>query len=168
MGQKLKYLLWTAFLVPLLFGTVEQVQAQAWSVHQGKNNRGAAYARGAVKNGFAEMSLHCVSDNMRSMTLNLAEIPVDAADKKLNKEMTFTLGMDHGGGLIRKVAFNAWYYEGEDTWVGQLPFLTLNQLASFGQAKRFIIWDARGRQIITFSAKGSMKLEEALHGRCYT
>ncbi len=168
MGIKLKAGLWVAVLAPFLLGPVGQAEAQSWSVSQGKDKRGIYYAGGSVRNGFAVMSLNCASNNMKDMTLNLVEIPMAKSDKKDDTTLKFTLGMDHGGGLVRKVGFKAWYFDGEDTWVGKVPFFSLNELASFGQAKRFIIWDYKGREVITFSAKGSMKLEEALHGRCYT
>ena len=157
----------TLAVIPMLAMvlTPEIGNAQSWTAHQGKDKRGINYANGSIKKGFAEMAVSCVH-NSAKVQINLIELPVPKALKKSDNEVTFTLVMDHGGGLARKVAVPAWYYDGEDTWVAQVSLLP-NELESFGAAKRFQIFRPNGKHVITFPAKGSRKLQEAMWNRCF-
>ena len=146
----------------------DAAMAQGWKIYQGKDNRGVSYATGIVRNGFAELSVRCFSDDMSGIVVHLVELPMPQKDKVQDKELTFTLAMDQGGGLMRKVPVEAYYYDGEDTWIGKMPYLTINEFGSFAMAKRFQILRADGSVIITFSAKGSRKVEEAMQSRCNT
>ncbi|MBL4733078.1 MAG: hypothetical protein JKY82_10880 [Rhizobiaceae bacterium] len=162
----MRHLIWLSALLfsfPLLLSSA---LASQWDTQTGKDRNGKAYVSLSLEQHGFYFALSCKGKQKKhdlQMVLVSDSFPnlysVDDAEAKL----TFRFNLPHGA--TYNASMKAWYYAGDKAWTG--PFsVDSGTLTFFADAKSLTLLNPEGKEVATFTMKGSSTAAKAVRSIC--